>query len=78
MIPPFSIDLIQLLDRIYPARPPNPAHSEREIWMAAGERRLVDRLLNLSNEEDNNVHLSTEGAASGPIADPTRSARTSN
>lgn len=76
MIPPFSIDLIKMLDRIYPARPPNPAHSEREIWMAAGERRLVDRLLNLSNEEDNNVHLSTEGATAGSAANPARSART--
>jgi hypothetical protein len=35
---------ISLLDQCYPHRCPDPTQSEREIWMRAGERRLVDVL----------------------------------
>ena len=37
-------ELMEALERLYPARPPNPQDSEREIWMKAGERRLVEVL----------------------------------
>ena len=33
--------LIEWLDTLYPDRCPDPKHTEREIWMKAGERRLV-------------------------------------
>lgn len=44
-LPPLSADLVKELDATYPARWPRPDESEREIWMKAGERRLVDGLL---------------------------------
>jgi hypothetical protein len=37
-------ELMEALEQLYPARPPNPQDSEREIWMKAGERRLVEVL----------------------------------
>jgi hypothetical protein len=37
-------EFIEWLDQVYPHRCPNPQDSEREIWMKAGERRLVDSL----------------------------------
>jgi hypothetical protein len=39
-----SKELLEALDKLYPARPPDPKDSDREIWMKAGERRLVDVL----------------------------------
>lgn len=39
-----SEDFLKALDGMYPPRPPNPQDSEREIWMKAGERRLVEVL----------------------------------
>lgn len=44
-IPVLSYDLIQALDKDFPERCPDPALPEREIWMQAGERRLVRMLL---------------------------------
>lgn len=56
-IPVFSIDLISELDRDYPEQCPDPATPEREIWMRAGERRLVRRLVALQQqqEEEGNI-----------------------
>lgn len=48
-----SEDALKTLDAMYPPRPPDPKDSEREIWMKAGERRLVDVLwakFNQANE----------------------------
>lgn len=39
-----SEEFLQELHRLYPARPPNPQDSDREIWMKTGERRLVEVL----------------------------------
>lgn len=39
-----SKELLEALDKLYPARPPDPKDPDREIWMKAGERRLVDVL----------------------------------
>lgn len=39
-----SGDALKSLHAMYPARPPNPNDTEREIWMKAGERRLVEVL----------------------------------
>jgi len=54
-----SEELLNELDLRYPPRPPNPHDSEREIWMKAGERRLVEVLrakFNEANENIFNVH----------------------
>jgi hypothetical protein len=39
-----SEDFLKALDQFCPCRPPNPADTDREIWMKAGERRLVEVL----------------------------------
>ena len=52
-LPSTSVDLIELLDKKYPERSPDPKDDDREIWMKAGERRLVRELiasLNVSTE----------------------------
>ena len=56
-LPVFSVDLISELDRDYPERSPNPLDSEREVWMKAGERRLVRNLVERMRqlEEDSNI-----------------------
>jgi hypothetical protein len=75
-IPIYSSDLIQTLDQSYPARPPDPRHDEREIWMRAGERRLVERLLTLfkySSEENLlDVHVISEDAAAAAASPASR------
>lgn len=44
LIPENTAGLLEYLDECYPARPPNPNDPEREIWMKAGARRLVESL----------------------------------
>lgn len=57
--PPIPADLIDYLDKAYPEKSPDPEHSEREIWMKAGERRLVRTLLQRfkRQEEAGYVHI---------------------
>jgi hypothetical protein len=43
---------IRYLDERFPERCPSPSDSEREIWMKAGERRLVRHLLNLLQKQE--------------------------
>jgi hypothetical protein len=44
-LPVLSDDLLTELDHDFPHRCPEPTDSEREIWMKAGARRLIDSLL---------------------------------
>ena len=54
-LPVFSVDLIKELDKEFPESSPEPSHTDREIWMRAGERRIVRMLLARVKqiEEDN-------------------------
>lgn len=48
-----SEEFLKTLNAMYPPRCPDPKDSEREIWMKAGERRLVEVLqakFNQANE----------------------------
>lgn len=45
IIPLLSSDLIIELDKLYPEKCPDPNATERQIWMAVGQRRLVRMLL---------------------------------
>lgn len=45
-------EFLATLDQMYPHRCPDPQDTEREIWMKAGERRLVD-VLHAKYEEAN-------------------------
>jgi hypothetical protein len=42
--PTLDARVIQWLDHVVPEKCPNPSDTKREIWMRAGERRLVVRL----------------------------------
>lgn len=53
-----SSDILKTLDQMYPPRPPDPKDTEREIWMKAGERRLVDVLWAKFNEASEDPHTS--------------------
>jgi len=54
-VPPDSRSLIALLDASFPARPPDPAETEREIWMKAGERRLIEAMKSRQAEQDETI-----------------------
>lgn len=55
----FTDELIKLIDQSVPHRCPDPKDSIPEMWMKAGERRLVDVLIAKFNEanEDNMVNM---------------------
>lgn len=42
---PLTEELVEGLDKLVPHRCPAVSQSEREIWMYAGKRALVDALL---------------------------------
>jgi len=44
-LPHTAFDLVRELDTDYPERSPDSKDTERELWMKAGERRLVRGLL---------------------------------
>jgi hypothetical protein len=44
-VPAYASELIRMLDEEIPHRCPSPRQSERDIWMYAGKRKLVDSLL---------------------------------
>jgi hypothetical protein len=58
-LPTYSVDLVNKLDQDYPDKCPDPKDSDREIWMKAGERRLVTRLLVLMNRRETESELPT-------------------
>lgn len=51
-IPVYSIDLINKLNETYPPRSPKMHMTDREIWFEAGQRALVEILLQHINEND--------------------------
>ena len=44
-LPLITDDLIQGLDNLYPQRHPDLSLSDREIWYRAGQRSVVDYLI---------------------------------
>jgi len=47
--------LIKWLNDLYPEKCPNPDNTEREVWMKAGERRVVNQLINKLNRTEDKV-----------------------
>lgn len=45
LLPAFSKDLIEQLDKRFPHRCPDKRMDEREIWIYKGKRELIDHLL---------------------------------
>ena len=44
-LPPITDDLIQGLDEVFPNRHPELSLSDREVWYRAGQRFVVDYLI---------------------------------
>jgi ArsR family metal-binding transcriptional regulator len=44
-IPTLSEELVEVLDRAFPEKCPDPSWSERKIWMYTGKRELIRTLL---------------------------------
>jgi hypothetical protein len=47
-IPQFSVDLIEQLNEYIPAKPPGIEDSDRKVWWDAGQRALVQLLLDMT------------------------------
>lgn len=45
------------LDQQFPERCPDPKDTERELWMKAGERRLVRHLLLHFKRQEQTIHV---------------------
>lgn len=50
-LPPIPKELVEALDRTYPAKPPGLTDTDRLIWFNAGQRALVEHLLHLYREQ---------------------------
>lgn len=44
-LPPLSDDLIKGLDTVFPNRHPDLSMSDKEVWFKAGQRYVVDYLI---------------------------------
>ena len=54
-IPFIAPELMAELNRRFPHRCPDPKDSEREIWMKAGERRMLDYLQAVSEAQQEDI-----------------------
>lgn len=52
LIPPINRPLLEWLDQAFPEKCPDPKDTEREIWLKAGERRLVMKLRGHYNKQE--------------------------
>jgi hypothetical protein len=50
LLPLSAEELVEKLDKEIPERCPTPSQAERDIWMYAGKRALVNHLLNLLDD----------------------------
>lgn len=50
-LPTLSVELIALLDKVFPERCPSISDSDRQIWVAVGQRSVVNYLLSLLEAE---------------------------
>jgi hypothetical protein len=54
-LPDLSKDLIAVLDERFPSRCPDPKDSEREIWIKVGQRKVVEFLQDVYDEQNTTV-----------------------
>lgn len=52
-----SQDLLDILDRLFPNRCPDPKDSTPELWMKAGERRAIEKMRAWHTKAKPNVSL---------------------
>ena len=61
-LPLITDDLIQALDNLYPQRHPDLSLSDREIWYRAGQRSVVDYLIEQQKRQrETMLNNSTKG-----------------
>jgi hypothetical protein len=68
--PPITPELLKYLDENFPDRCPDPAWSDREIWLRAGERRLVRHLQRIGKEQAENVYVRSKNSGPGNAPAP--------
>lgn len=54
-LPNTVTDLIDQLDKTIPEKCPDPEMSDREIWLYAGQRKLIRLLKRLREEAEENI-----------------------
>lgn len=54
-LPVVPQELLEALDRRFPERCPEPEWSDREIWIRAGERRVVRFLKRVFEQQNENI-----------------------
>lgn len=54
-LPVVPKDLLDALDARFPERCPEPEWSDREIWIRAGERRVVRFLKRICEQQNENI-----------------------
>lgn len=51
--------IIDHLDHLYPSVPPRLADTDREVWFKAGQRAVVDALIELKRKQDERTSVLT-------------------
>ena len=59
-LPDLSKDLIDALGVRFPSRCPDPSDSEREIWIKVGQRKVVEFLQDVYDEQHTTIISSKE------------------
>jgi len=54
-LPDLSKDLIDALSDRFPLRCPDPSDSEREIWIKVGQRKVVEFLQDVYDEQHTTI-----------------------
>jgi hypothetical protein len=54
-LPDLSLRLLERLDELFPDRCPSPSDSEREIWIKAGQRKVVTFLWDVYDEQNETI-----------------------
>ena len=53
--PDLSRRLLERLDELYPDRCPDPNDSERDVWIKAGQRKVVNFLWDVFDEQNETI-----------------------
>jgi hypothetical protein len=51
MVPYFTAEQVEFLNKRYPDKCPEPSQTDREIWMMVGQRQVVRHITRLYQEQ---------------------------
>ncbi len=54
-LPDLSRRLLERLDELYPDKCPDPSDSERDVWIKAGQRKVVNFLWDVYDEQNETI-----------------------